>query len=58
MYFKTVMKFSSNSRSPNFYGISVHLLKGIIEGILQSVTMLVIECLSTRTFQDALKIAE
>lgn len=57
MYFKTVMKFS-NSRSPKFYGISVHLIKGIIEGILQCVTMLVIESLSTGTFQDALKIAE
>lgn len=37
--------------------MSVHLLMGIIEGIFQTVTMLVKECLSIGTFPDALKIA-
>lgn len=37
--------------------MSVHLLKGIIEGILQPVTMLVNERLSTGIFSDTLKIA-
>lgn len=53
---KIVLKIN-NLKSLDFYGLSVYLLKGIIEGIFQTVTMLVKQCLSSGTFPDALKIA-
>lgn len=49
---KIVLRFS-NSRIPDYYSMSVHLLRGI----LQPVAMLVNECLSTGILPDALKIA-